>query len=174
MNRNQIRILTVTVLLLALLLAASYCAVVTRKPAEPAPAAQTLLLQGGGGGSRTPSAQCVNPNCAAATPNLECEYFGPGQGCQTWVMGGGGAGAFNRADAERVDDYDHAEFLSQRVMLNSKAMAAAGVEVGSTITHIDGQFIDNQKEFAAAVLDLRGKTLRIIRPDGSRAEITLK
>lgn len=83
-------------------------------------------------------------------------------------MGGGDGGMF------QTKTLDHAEFLCQMVTVPSKAMTAAGVPVRAVITHVDGQFFLTTEAFAAAVLDLRGKTLRIIRPDGSRAEITLK
>lgn len=91
-------------------------------------------------------------------------------------MAGGGGGAFNREEANMVglSKYDHAEFINFRVMVCSKAMEKAGIEVGSTVTHVDGIFINNQDDFAVAVNDLRGKTLRLIAPDNSRREVTLK
>lgn len=174
MNRNRIRVLTVTVLLAALLSITAFWFVHTsqRQPAETPAAVQTLLQPGGGSGPRTPSAQCVNPHCAAASPNMECEYWDGG--CQTWVMGGGGGGAFSAALMAKDGNYDHAEFLAQRVMRNNQAMAAAGIEAGDTVTHVDGLFFPTQKEFADAILDLRGKTLRIIRPNNTIAEVKLK
>lgn len=111
--------------------------------------------------------KCEGGTCVAASPQFECEYLGEGQ-CETYVMGGGDGGAF------KTKTLDHAEFLLQRVTVCSKAMKRAGIEIGDTITHVDGQFFNDVDSFAAAVLDLRGKSLRFIRPDGSRAQVTLK
>lgn len=121
----------------------------------------------------TPSAKCVGTICGPAPINFECEY---GDGwCQTIVMGGGGDSPFDVELKHKAPaTYDHAEFVCQRVRRLSKPMAAAGVMVGDTVTHVDGQFFNDVDSFAAAVLDLRGKELRIIRRDGRAEFVTLK
>lgn len=146
------------------------CWLITTRREPPAPP-QALFSQNAG---VTPCAQCVGDTCANANCNIDCEY-GTGW-CNSIVRGGGGGGVFNRAEALKVglEFYDHAAFINFRVIRNNSMMEAAGVPLGSTVTHVNGVYLDNLNDFAAAVLDLRGKKLRLIVQDGSAVEVTLK
>lgn len=160
------RIELLVLLALLLLLAGVAWWLIASRPEAQTPI-QTLLQNNPGSG-RSPCSQCVNPNCASASCNMECEY-GP-DWCTTHVMGGGG-GNFTQA-MKQSDDY--ADFVNFRVIKNCKSMDKAGVPLGSTVTHVNGVYLDNLNDFAAAVLDLRGKKLRLIVQDGSAVEVTLK
>jgi hypothetical protein len=116
---------------------------------------------GDGSGGRSPCSECISgQQCSSAACNLECERLGPNQ-CQTWVMGGGKAGPYEKGSE------DYAEFLCQRVMRCNEAMTRALFAVGDTVTHVDDRFLVTQAEFAEAVRDLRGKKLRVVDSRGS-------
>lgn len=170
MNKNQRQLVpALIVLAFLLLLVVSGVWFVATTPTKKNVPVYTLSNPSG----RRSCSQCVGDICASASCNIECEY---GEGwCNSIVMGGGKTGPFNRDEANRVglENYDHAEFINFRIILNNEAMETAGVEVGSTVTHVDGEFVKDADRFAELVKDLRGKTLRLMKPDGTRGEVRL-
>lgn len=116
--------------------------------------------------------RCLGTNCYGAPCNFDCIDYGTF--CETRVMGGAGA-LFDAVMKAKDPSYDHCEFLCQRVMRCNRAMEKAGIEVGDTLTHINKNFFSDQKSFADAVSCLPpGTELRVIKPDGTALEVTLK
>ncbi len=113
--------------------------------------------------------ECYGNTCVQAPCNFDCKHHGTW--CETFVMGGAQQ---EYTPETKLVDGDYAEFYIQRVMKNNKAMEAAGIKVGDTITHVNDIFAESARKFGELVIRLpKGTRLRVMKQNGEREEVRL-
>jgi hypothetical protein len=110
-------------------------------------------------------------NCLSTTCNKECRHLG--DVCETIFMGG-----INGREVEGMTKKQKAglaRFLPCFIIENcTELMLKAGIAIGDLVTHVNGKFPQDLRDFAALVESLpAGTVLKIWRQDGMREDVTL-
>lgn len=112
-----------------------------------------------------------NDTCIQAGCNMDCRDWG--EWCETIVMGG-----FNGMAPESITKDQKLSLASFnpcfRIEQCTALMIAAGLRIGDIVTHVNGKFPQDMKEFADMIESLpAGTVFKVWNPNGSRKDVTL-